>query len=193
MRDHFGFFAPFYDRLFGPPDPAHLLDFLQLPAAGRMLDVGGGTGRVSCQLRPYVDVLHLNDFSLKMLQQAQTKGLCCPSASQAEKLPFPDNCFERVLVVDALHHFFDQKAAIGELARVLKPGGRLVIEEPDRQHFVVKMVALVEKALLMDSHFHYPQEIQDMVSAHGLDVSLERDGRFAAWVIADKNDAVYEA
>jgi len=186
MLDHFGFLAPFYDRVIGPPDPGRLRNLLRLPVHGRLLDVGGGTGRVSSALRPYVDELIISDVSLQMLRQAQAKGMCCPTAAHAEKLPFADESFERVLVVDALHHFCDQAEAIGELLRILKPGGRLVIEEPDLHKLGVKMVALGEKLLLMQSHFYYPRDIRDMVVAHGVEGQIINDGGFATWVVADK-------
>ena len=73
-----------------------------------------------------------------------------------------------------------------DLVRVLKSGGRMVIEEPDINHFGVKLVALAEKLLLMGSHFHTPVEIREMVAAHGLPARIETDGNFAAWVVADK-------
>ena len=187
MLDHFGFLAPFYDRVIGPPDPARLLEHLRLPVAGRLLDAGGGTGRVSSQLRPFVDDLFISDVSAKMLQEARGKEMCCPVVALVEELPFPDNSFERLLVVDALHHFNNQGQAIAELVRILKPGGRLLIEEPDLNRFTVKMIAIAEKAALMRSHFFYPSEIRDMIAAHGLSVQIETDGSFAAWVIADKD------
>jgi len=186
MLDHFGFLAPIYDRVIGPPDPTRLRELLRLPVEGRLLDAGGGTGRVSSQLRPLVDELFINDLSGKMLLQAQEKGMCCPTVVHVEKLPYADNSFERLLVVDALHHFCDQREAIVELVRVLKPGGRLVIEEPDLNRFAVKLIAVAEKVALMRSHFYYPNEIRDMVAAQGIPAFVETDGRFAAWIIADK-------
>jgi demethylmenaquinone methyltransferase/2-methoxy-6-polyprenyl-1,4-benzoquinol methylase len=177
--------APIYDRVIGPPDPARLRELLGLPAAGWLLDAGGGTGRVSSLLRPLVDKLVISDLSAQMLRQALAKDIC-PAQTRVERLPFPDDTFERVLVVDALHHFHHQPAAIRDLVRVLKPGGRLVIEEPDINHFGVKLVALAEKLLLMGSHFHAPAEIREMVAAHGLPAWIQTDGGFAAWIVADK-------
>ncbi len=185
MRDHFGFLAPYYDRIFSPPDPARLVQLLDLPARGRLLDAGGGTGRVSAQLRPLVDELVVSDLSPQMLTQATEKNLCC-GAAVVQTLPFPAETFERVLVVDALHHFGDQRGAVAELVRVLKSGGRLVIEEPDLNRLPVKILALIEKLAMMESRFYRPAEIAAMVAAHGPAVRLVMDGRFAAWVVADK-------
>ncbi|MCB8918022.1 MAG: class I SAM-dependent methyltransferase [Ardenticatenaceae bacterium] len=186
MLDHFGFLAPFYDRVIGPPDASRWRELLGLPVPGRVLDAGGGTGRVSAQLLPLVGDLVISDLSAKMLRQAQQKGVRQPVAAHVEKLPFADNSFDRVLVVDALHHFCDQREAIADLVRVLRPGGRMVIEEPDLNRLSVKFVAIAEKVALMRSHFYYPAQIQAMIAAHGLSVRIEHDGHFAAWVIADK-------
>lgn len=186
MFDHFDFLAPFYDRLIGLPDPARLRELLRLPTPGWLLDAGGGTGRVSTGLRPFVGGLVVSDFSGPMLRQVRQKGSLWPTQVRVERLPFPDESFDRILVVDALHHFHQQSAAIGELARVLKRGGRLVIEEPDINRFAVKLVALAEKLALMGSHFHSPGEIRDVVAVHGLTVRIETNGAFAAWVVADR-------
>jgi ubiquinone/menaquinone biosynthesis C-methylase UbiE len=186
MLDHFGILAPLYERAIAAPDVTRLSELLDLPVAGRLLDAGGGTGRVSAQLRPLVDGLVISDASYGMLVQARTKSGLALSQAQAEKLPFADGAFERVLVVDALHHFRDQKRAIAELLRVLKAGGKLVIEEPDLNALRVKLIALAEKAALMRSHFYYPAAIKDMVEAHGGTARIERDGQLSAWVVVTR-------
>lgn len=105
----------------------------------------------------------------------------------ADALPFPNGAFERVIVVDALHHFSRQQAAIKELTRVLIPGGRLLIEEPDLKQFAVKIVAVLEKLLFMESHFVAPEDIARALSRVGLSVlPIQRDTRFRAWIAADK-------
>lgn len=186
MPDHFNLLAPIYERVIPPPDPERLKSLLQLPAPGRLLDAGGGTGRVASQLRSLIDVVIVSDLSPGMLQQAQQKDGLRPLLAHAEKLPFPDSSFERVLVVDALHHFCHQEQAVADLVRVLKPGGRLVIEEPNLEHFRVKLIALAEKLALMRSHFYYPTAIQAMVARHDITAKIERDEQFTTWVVVDK-------
>ncbi len=186
MNFLFDLLAPLYERLVGDRDPQPIQDLLKLPCEGWLLDAGGGTGRVSAPLRTMAGKLVLGDFSFPMLRQAQGKQGLLPVNLSALRLPYPDETFDRILVVDALHHFPDQPGAIAELVRALKPGGRLLIEEPDINRFGVKLIALAEKLLLMNSHFHTAREIRNMVAAHGLKARIASDGRNTAWVVADK-------
>jgi demethylmenaquinone methyltransferase/2-methoxy-6-polyprenyl-1,4-benzoquinol methylase len=185
MLDHFDLMASIYDRLIGSPNTARLRQLLKLPTDGWLLDGGGGTGRVSSYLRGRAGHIVVSDLSHRMLKKAREKKIC-PVQAHAEHLPFGDGFFDRILVVDALHHFCDQREAIGDLLRVLKPGGRLVIEEPDLNHKGVKLLALAEKMLLMRSHFYTPQKIREMIVSCGCSAKIENDGRYTAWVVAEK-------
>jgi len=187
MNIHFDWLAPIYDRVIGERNPEDLREILKLPVAGRLLDAGGGTGRVSSSLRSMVDNVVISDWSKPMLREAQAKDCLALVNGVVETLPFPDESFERILVVDALHHFPDQVGAIANLVRVLKPGGRLLIEEPNINLFVVKLIAMAEKLALMGSHFHSPTEIAAMLSAHGFSPNIHSDGRASAWIFIDKN------
>ena len=184
MPDHFDLLARIYERVIPPPDPAELVALLELPSPGRLLDAGGGTGRVAGPLRSYVDQVIVSDLSLGMLKQARRKDALVPVRAHAERLPFADGSFARILVVDALHHFCNQEEAIADLLRVLAPGGRLVIEEPDSTRLVVRLVALAEKLALMRSRFLTPEAIGSVVRAHGRHVTIRRDEQFRAWIIA---------
>ncbi len=186
MPDHFDLLAPIYDLVIPPPDPVRLRRLLRLPTEGSMLEAGGGTGRVSSRLVPLVGALVINDLSAPMLKEAQRKGALYPVQSYVERLPFPDSSFDRVFAIDALHHFNDHHAAVGELLRVLSPGGRLVIEEPDIKRLPVKLIALLEKLALMNSHFLPAERIRALVASHGLDAQIGCLSDFATCIVVDK-------
>jgi demethylmenaquinone methyltransferase/2-methoxy-6-polyprenyl-1,4-benzoquinol methylase len=190
VLNHFGFLAPFYDKLIKPKPPEYLYDFLQLPTDGLLLDAGGGTGRVAQFMLGKSAGVVLADLSIEMLAEAPDKGDFLRVCSHTEGFPFPDGSFTRILMVDALHHVCDQPQTARELWRVLAPGGYLVIEEPDLRTFAVKLVAIAEKLALMRSHFLSPPDIAaffDFPQAK-THIESEVDG-FNAWVIVQKIDA----
>jgi len=188
MIDHFNLIASIYDRFIGIQDHPYLKELLKLPTKGWVLDAAGGTGRVSFQLTSMVERLVVCDLSHKMLTKAKEKEYLIPVRSHVERLPFPGETFDRILVVDSFHHFCNQQEAVDDLLRVLKPGGRIVIEEPDIQHFAVKFVALAEKVLLMRSHFFTPGQIRNMFSSYKVKTAVDHDGRFTSWIIVDKEN-----
>jgi ubiquinone/menaquinone biosynthesis C-methylase UbiE len=186
MLDHFDILAPFYDRLMGAPDVGRLEELLRLPPAGSLLDLGGGTGRVSSLLRRLVGRVVVADVCGGMLARARRKKLNAVRA-RSEFLPFPDASFDRVLVVDALHHFTAPSATLGDVARVLKPGGRVVIEEFDADRIAVRLAALAEKIALMQSRFFRPQDIRGMMQVHGLRAEIAARRHFTVWIVGQKD------
>ncbi len=180
---HFDLIAPWYERFIHPQNPERLLQTLELSPDHRVLDVGGGTGRVAQFLQP-ARLVVVADLSTAMLRLAQEKAGLAPTAALAEALPFVEGAFERVVMVDALHHLFNQPQAVAEVWRVLAPGGRLVIEEPDIGHPFVKLIAVWEKAMLMRSHFLAPDSIAALLPPEARPRILREKGM--AHIVAEK-------
>lgn len=185
MLDHFGWVAPFYDRAIPVRHAEILANLAELPAQGWLLDAGGGTGRIAAALRHHVSQVMVVDLSAKMLSQAALKGGLHLACSHTERLPFPDATFERIIMVDALHHVCDHTQTASELWRVLKSGGTIVVEEPDIRRMSAKLVALAEKVILMRSHFLTPLKISELFPDDGSKKRIEQEG-FNAWVIIEK-------
>lgn len=186
MFDHFSLIAPIYERVIGFLDPEQLRQYARLPVAGALLDAGGGTGRVAQALRGLASPIVVTDVSLGMLGQAAGKDGLRAVRAHAERLPFSDGAFERIIVVDAFHHFCDQREAVADLWRALAPGGRIVIEEPNIAAIAVKAVALAERLALMRSRFFSPGDMARMLRAAGGKTEVYTDHAFNAWVVGDK-------
>lgn len=98
-------------------------------------DVGAGTGFLSAGLAPRVAKVHALDGSPAMLEAARRNlaEFANVEFHQADglSLPLPDASLDAVFANMYLHHCPDPLAAIREMARLLKPGGRLVITDLD--------------------------------------------------------------
>lgn len=183
--NHFDLIAPIYDRLITPPEESRLIELINLPVSGFVLDAGGGTGRIAQLLQGDHREVIVQDSSHKMLLQAVEKAGIRAVFSETEDLPFAEESFDRIVIVDAYHHLREQQKALGELLRVMKSDGILVIEEPNILHWAVKLVALAEKLILMRSHFQSPKSIAETLQALGAETKIEVE-RHNAWIVARK-------
>ncbi len=183
--DHFGWLAPYYERFIKPRQEDPLHSVAGLPVAGSLLDAGGGTGRIAQSLVGLAGQVVVADLSLKMLKQAAGKDHLLAVNCHSEKLPFPVGYFERIIMVDALHHVCDQRQTARELYRVLAPGGRLVIEEPDVRVWGVKLIAIGEKLLLMRSHFLSPPRIAALFAGLSERVTVHNEGPIS-YIVVEK-------
>lgn len=98
-------------------------------------DIGAGTGFVAAGLAPFVRRVSVVDGSPAMLEVAKNNLAQFDNIeyhkADGSSLPFPDDSLDAVFANMYLHHTADPLAAIREMARVLRPGGRLVITDMD--------------------------------------------------------------
>jgi demethylmenaquinone methyltransferase/2-methoxy-6-polyprenyl-1,4-benzoquinol methylase len=96
----------------------------------RVLDLGAGTGTSSLPFAAAGALTVPCDFSLGMLREGRKRHPDLPlTAGDATRLPFADGVFDAVTISFALRNVHDTAAALREMRRVTRPGGRLVICE----------------------------------------------------------------
>ncbi|MBB2777545.1 UNVERIFIED_ORG: demethylmenaquinone methyltransferase/2-methoxy-6-polyprenyl-1,4-benzoquinol methylase [Comamonas terrigena] len=116
---------------------AYTVMVANLKEGDQVLDIAGGTGDLSMAFSKKVGasgtVVHtdINEAMLRVGRDRLTdKGIFLPTlVCDAEKLPFPDNHFNLVSVAFGLRNMTHKDAALKEMNRVLKPGGKLLVLE----------------------------------------------------------------
>lgn len=184
--DWFSFYAPLYEpfmRLVGVAPVAHILDAAALSASDEVLDLGGGTGRVAraaAKLSKRVVVL---DPSRGMLKRVGAQPNVTAVMGRAQALPFVDASFDVVLCVEALHHIKDAEMALREVARVVRPGGRIVIHEFDVRGPWGFFVKWFEWLWVDRSRFFTPAALAQLCADAGLVGHIKRRNRLEySWI-----------
>jgi SAM-dependent methyltransferase len=185
-RGDVGFFdriARAYDLLMPSSSTTELeaaFDHAERPVS-RVLDLAGGTGRVSRSLRTTGYDPLVADASAGMLRLARTHRLPVVHAD-AGRLPLADDSVDAAVVVDAYHHLPDQQAALTEAARVVAPGGVVVVRDFDPSTLRGRGVESFEHLVGMGSRFATADEVAAALSRAGLR-SRVLDRGFVATVV----------
>jgi SAM-dependent methyltransferase len=109
-----------------------ILELLDPQPGGRYLEVGCRTGAdaLACAARFDVAVVGI-DSSRVMIDEATRRGLTDAVAADAHSLPFEPGSFDGAWADRTFQHLADPRAALNEMARTVKPGGRVVVADPD--------------------------------------------------------------
>ena len=110
--------------------------------AGRILDVGCYDGQFTVQVLDAAHGVVGVDLSMDALRAARARGLHAVRAHLETGLPFHDASFGTVIAAEIVEHVFDTQRVVDELARVLAPGGWLMLTTPN-------LVALSGRAQLV--------------------------------------------
>ena len=134
----FNQYAEEYDKWFDLNPFAYESELLAIkrffPRRGKGLEIGVGTGKFALPLGIKVGI----EPAKAMAVIARQRGIEVHEAV-AENLPFENGTFDFVLMVTVLCFLHNPQTAIEEIARVLKPGGSLIIGMIDRESFLGKI------------------------------------------------------
>jgi len=166
----------------------------------RCLDLGSDNGVVSLLLREGGGEWSSGDLTEEAVASIRSLVQSEAHLVRGDGLPFPDATFDRVVVVDMLEHVADESAFVGELARVTKAGGRLIVNTPhlkrtllrrlrhalgqtDEKHghlragyTATRLQELLKPAFRLETHHTYSRFFSELVDT-GLNWGIERLGK----------------
>lgn len=143
----------------------------------KLLDLGGGVGRVAGFFVGKVDDITVSDFSSGMIKTCKSiNGIKCV-VSPAEKLPFENGVFDKIIIIEAIHHFDNLDKVLAEVKRILKPGGILIIEEINAKKFPAIAMEIIEKLLGMTSNIYTAQDLLPIFQKHGFEMKVYNEDK----------------
>lgn len=151
-----------------------------VPVGGSLLDVGGGTGALARRLHDALDAdVTVLDPTPEMIKYLPDTGPVRGVLGVAEAMPFDDASFDAIIVTDAFHHFRDQEGSVSEFARVVRPGGVVLVYELDPSGVLMRLVVLGERLLGEPGAFFTPEEMCSFMAKHGIAGDCSRENKIA--------------
>jgi 27-O-demethylrifamycin SV methyltransferase len=168
---------------------ARMVDAASFAPGQRVLDVGCGSGAPACLLATEhaVEVVGITTSGVGVRaarERAAAARVAMVSFEQRDGTDngYPDESFDRVWVLESSHLMRERDRLISECARVLRPGGRLVLcdlvrhrEIPFQEVRDRRADFLVLRAAFGDAHFEPLSFYADAMQAHGLVVDVQDD------------------
>ena len=159
---------------------AEVIDALKLEDAGPLLDIGCGNGAFTiataqrfpnCQIVAIDPLKSAIEECQKRVDQSALQNVSIKQSS-VECLPLPNNCVDRLLMRNVIHHLSDIYSALKEASRVLSPNGLMLIEAPCTIGGSSLAQLISDVYFTMDaSHrrtFHTPEFISAILDNYGV-------------------------
>jgi len=149
-----------------------LLDGVEISARDRLLEIGCGEGANLYHLvrrAPKASFFGV-DFSSSKILFARSQMAVWGARADAGALPFRSGSFDAVLVRDVLHHVQDRRAVLTEAIRILRPGGRITVIEPNGRNPLIALMAagIREERGMLGSN---PARVHAELGAAGADIT----------------------
>ncbi len=153
---------------------------LRLAQGGPVLDIGCGYGALAGELAARGHQILAMDIDLRRLRHQQRAAHACRLegrlaifAADGTAMPLPDNCLSLAVAGEVLEHIANDGAFVREVARILRPGGRLVATVPAGAHRCGTFDRYAGHLRRYDR-----QQLWDLAAANGLEVETLRGWGF---------------
>ena len=151
---------------------AAALELVPSPQAGRsrLLELGAGHCEVAQMLRGRGWEVHAADIEAACVAEARLLGFPATCLDLNEPLPFPDESFDFVAMLEVIEHVVRAEAALGEVARVLLPGGQLLLTTPNHAFYKSRIRMLKGRPLGMEGdhvRFFVKTQLESLLAAAG--------------------------
>jgi len=144
-----------------------LVEHYERDRDGDVLDLGAGSKPYAALYEPFFRTARSVDVATSPHDVSAVDVL-----AQADALPFADESFDCVICTEVLEHCRDPRAVVGEIRRVLRPGGRAFVSTP----FLVHLHEMPN-----DFYRFTPSALRDLAASGGMDlVSLRPRGEYCA-------------
>lgn len=152
-----------------------------LPLGDSVLEIGTGKGRFMTAVAPHVKELTTLDVSAEGQYVAQLnaayagiQGKIRYLIQDAASLPWPDKTFDAVLTMNAIHHIPHFEQVLGEMQRVVKPEGKIVLADFSPRGFQVIGRIHRSEGKVHQRHFHDLRNFQRLLRCRGWTTRLRK-------------------
>ena len=140
----------------------------------RLLELGAGHCEVARMLRSLGWDVHAADIENSCVAEAAALGFPATRLDLNEPLPFSDGSFDFVVMLEVIEHVVRAEAALGEVARVLLPGGQLLLTTPNHAFYKSRLRMLKGRPLGMEGdhvRFFVKAQLGSLLAAKGFQVT----------------------
>jgi len=166
--------AIFRERGYDPNDNMDFVFSCALPFTGAVLELGTGKGRFLTAMLPYVDRVVSVDLDGEEQRYARLNAAATGHEDRvrflladAFRLPWPPRAFDTVVSVNLLHHISDCEALLGEILRVIRPKGKIVLADfNEKGHKIIADVHANERRIHEQKVFSFAK-LQSKLAEQG--------------------------
>jgi len=150
-----------------------MLAWLDSRKGEKVLDIACGAGELSLKIAERGGEVYGIDISEEAIQSARRLAIRAKIRAEfrtgdAERLPFPDASFDKIICSSSLEHFKNDVLALGEMRRVLKPHGKAILTVDSLTYPISPELKERHRKMCAVEHYYTRRELEKSLNAAGL-------------------------